>query len=95
MFPLKFPVLAAEHIYLVTFDAKAGKETAIASSKYTVSGCNTAFVAVTNAPNGKPLASGVKLTIYRLVPHIQQTDLENGGVFDAEVIEDEFDNLVM
>ncbi len=101
-FPLPFPVLRPEHVYLVTSTADASmtgtaglQETAVPPNQYTVSGCGTDDVAVTYKPGGKPLAAGVRLTIYRLVPHVQQTDLENGGDFDAEVIESEFDDLVM
>jgi hypothetical protein len=44
---------------------------------------------------GEALAQGMKLTIYRQLPLTQPTDLENGGNFYAETIEDSLDWLEM
>ncbi|MCL1855685.1 MAG: hypothetical protein FWF86_08125 [Clostridia bacterium] len=44
---------------------------------------------------GDPLESGKKLTVFRLLPLTQPTDLENGGNFYAETVEDTFDWIVM
>ena len=92
--PLPFPVLRPEHVHLVVTDTATGRDTPI-SAGYSVTGCGTPNVSVTYPGSGAALPAGQRLTIYRLVPYVQQLDLENGGAFDAEVIEGQFDNTVM
>lgn len=92
--PLPFPVLRPEHVHLVVTDTATGQDTPV-SSGYTVTGCGTQNVSVVYPVSGASLPAGQKLTIYRTVPYVQQLDLENGGAFDAEVIEGQFDNTVM
>ena len=92
--PLPFPVLRPEHVHLVVTDTGTGQDTTV-SSGYTVTGCGTRNVSVLYPASGAALPAGQKLTIYRTVPYVQQLDLENGGAFDAEVIEGQFDNTAM
>jgi len=46
-------------------------------------------------PSGTPLPSGWKITLFRVVPIVQETDLVNQGPFFAEVIEDAIDKLTV
>ena len=91
--PVPFPLLREEHLHLIVTDAN-GLDTLI-DSNYEIKGIKEENVSVTYPVEGEPLASGHRLTIYREVPLVQQLDLENGGNFNAEVIERQFDNTVM
>ena len=86
VFPVPFPVRQAEHLRLYLASA-LGTEIVLESG-YTVQGAGTDKVSVTLSA---PLPSGKNLAIVRLVPLAQQMDLENGGSFDAETIERQFD----
>ena len=86
VFPVPFPVRQAEHLRLYlasSLDRDIEFET-----EYSVDGIGSEEVSVILST---PLPSGENLAIVRLVPLTQQMDLENGGNFDAETIERQFD----
>lgn len=88
-FSLPFPVYRGEHLslYLVPNgkDAMDLFENAVkVNGGYTVTGAGTDNVRVVME---KPPASGDQLTIARLVPLVQPTDIRNASAFDAEVVE--------
>ena len=91
--PVPFPVLREEHLHLIVTDAN-GKDTLI-NSNYEITGIREETVSVTYPMEGEPLSSAHSLTIYRELPLVQQLDLENGGNFNAEVVERQLDNTVM
>ena len=86
VFPVPFPVRQAEHLRLYLASA-LGVDVEF-DAEYSVSGLDSDEVSVTLSA---PLPSGENLAIVRLVPLAQQMDLENGGNFDAETIERQFD----
>lgn len=86
VFPVPFPVRQAEHVRLYLASA-LGVDVEF-DAEYSVSGLDSDDVSVILST---PLASGENLAIVRLVPLTQQMDLENGGNFDAETIERQFD----
>lgn len=66
------------------------------ATDYSVTGFDTpAGGTVTYPLVGSPLAAGNTLTIQRIVPYLQSTDLTNQDGFYADVLEDEFDYLTM
>ena len=85
-FPVPFPVHQAEHLRLHLSDALDRE--IVMETGYSVSGAGSGDVSVTLSA---PLPSGKHLAIARLVPLTQRMDLENGGSFDAETIERQFD----
>lgn len=89
LWAVPFPVRAEEHLKLV-FTGANGVESPVVAG-FEVIGIGSASVQVKYPVSGSPLASGERLTIYRYVPLTQDTDLENGTAFNAEVIERQFD----
>ncbi len=85
-FPVPFPVHQAEHLRL--YLSEALEREIVMETGYSVEGAGTGEVSVTLSA---PLPSGKHLAIARLVPLTQRMDLENGGSFDAETIERQFD----
>ncbi len=91
VFPVPFPVYYADdlRLYLAT---ELDREIVMETSAYTVKGARPGAgeheVSVTLSV---PLPSGKNLAIVRLVPLLQQRDLENGGSFDAETVEQQMD----
>jgi hypothetical protein len=81
-FPVPFPVFRAEHLHLYLDTALMQPGT------YTVYGIGSENVRVML---NSPLPPGKLLTILRLVPLVQPTDLQNGGNFNADVIEYTYD----
>ena len=85
-FPVPFPVHQAEHLRL--YLSEALDREIVMETGYSVSGAGSGDVSVTLSA---PLPTGRHLAIARLVPLTQRMDLENGGSFDAETIERQFD----
>ena len=91
--PVPFPVLREEHLHLIVTSSD-GLDTPV-NSNYEITGIQEGNISVTYPVTGVALPSGFRLTIYRELPLVQQLDLENGGNFNAEVIEQQFDSAVM
>lgn len=88
--PFSFPVLSASHLKVIVTDP-AGEETTLESNYYV----DLQTSAVTYPVTGAPLASGNKITLLRLLPAVQNIDLENQGPFEAETLERGYDYLTM
>lgn len=88
-FAVPYKVIDADHLKLYLY--LANKETELTGG-YVVNGLGSGSVSVTL---GEPLAVGAKLTIVREVPLLQPTDLQNGGDFNADVLESSLDYLEM
>lgn len=91
--PVPYPVFRGEHLSLYMLPAGADalltdEDTTLLSGGYTVVGADTDSPSVVMS---EPLPSGAQLTIARVVPLVQLTDLQNAGDFDAEVVETTFD----
>ena len=54
---------------------------------------NTSTNIVTYPVSGSPIATGIKLTVARQTPLVQEVDLTNQGYFNPEVIEGAFDKV--
>lgn len=88
--PFNFPVLNASHLKVIVTDP-AGEETTLESNYYV----DLQTSAVTYPVTGAPLAAGNKITLLRLLPAVQNIDLENQGPFEAETLERGYDYLTM
>ena len=88
--PFNFPVLNASHLKVIVTDP-AGEEATLESNYYV----DLQTSAVTYPVTGAPLASGNKITLLRLLPAVQNIDLENQGPFEAETLERGYDYLTM
>jgi hypothetical protein len=87
--------ITASSDLLVTTRSTAGVETTLAlTSGYTVTGVGAGTGGTITLTAGN-LASGVALTIRRVLPLTQPTDLRNQGPFLAETHETVFDRLTM
>jgi hypothetical protein len=93
-FPFTFRILAASHLIVTRTVIATGVNTELVlNTDYTVSGVgsyNGGTVTCTVAP-----ATGTRLTIRRVVPLTQATDLRNQGAYFAETHEDVFDKSTM
>lgn len=70
--------------------------TTLASSAFSVSGIgNSAGGVVTYPLSGSPLSSGQFLTIYRILPIVQDTSIRNQGNFYPNAVENSLDYLTM
>jgi hypothetical protein len=80
----------------VYYTDSTGAITLIPSSQYTVTGIGTANGgAVTYPLVGSPIATGTSLTIQRVVPYVQLTDLVNQSGYYPNVVENALDYLTM
>lgn len=92
-FPFGFKVATATELSVIYTDA-VGDDHVLATGQYTVTGLGSdSGGAVTYAPDGAPIASGTRLTIYRDVPLIQPTSINNQGAMWPSVIEGALDRL--
>ena len=92
-YPAPDPAVGKQYIYLVISD-RSGRNSEPVLSNFRVAR-HGETISVVYPVTGEPLALGKKLTIYRKLPLIQPTDLENGDNFYPETIEDTFDWLEM
>lgn len=94
-FDFSFPVPLASELFVYYTDS-TGAITLIPSSQYTVTGIGTANGgAVTYPLSGSPIATGTSLTIQRVVPYVQLTDLVNQSGYYPNVVENALDYLTM
>lgn len=95
-FDYEFLIFAASDLR-VTRTAADGTETLLTlNTDYSVSGAGDENGgSITYPISGSPLPSGETLTILRVVPITQDTDLRNQGAYYPEVVEREFDNSRM
>lgn len=94
--PYNFIIPDATYAVVTITNIATGVSTTLLSSQYSISGINNpAGGTVTYPLIGSPLAAGNTLTIQRIVPYSQSTDLTNQDGFYAAVIENELDFLTM
>lgn len=95
VWPFAWPALDETHLQIVYTDA-AGADTTLSAAAYTVSLNSDQTLnpggTVTYSP---AIASGTLLTILRVVPYTQETDIKNQGGFFPEVLERMGDLLAM
>ncbi|CNE70467.1 glycosyl hydrolase family 28-related protein [Yersinia kristensenii] len=93
VFPYRFRILKASNMVVVSIAPNGTETTLILNTGFTVSGVGSYAGGNVTLPN--PLPEGWGLTLTRVLPAIQETDLRNQGTFFAETHEDAFDYLTM
>lgn len=92
-FPYTFRVFKKSDLVVTVLDMSQNITTLILDTDYTVSGAGGYTGG--NVTLSSPLTSGWQISIARVLPVTQETDLRNQGKFFAEVHEDVFDRLTM
>jgi len=93
VFPYRFRILTSSHMVVTTSDPDGNIEVMVEGTGYTVTG-----VGLVNGGNvvlKVPLPGGWSISLDRVLPAVQETDLRNQGRFYAEVHENAFDYLTM
>lgn len=94
-----FPVQLDSHIQVTVRDDDGVETTLVLTTDYTVTGAGTSSGTIVLVDTGQAwitasaLTSGYTLTIRRVVPLTQLTDIRNQGPYYASVHEDKFDLL--
>lgn len=95
-FPFTFEIPAAADLEVILTTTATGATTTLGSSTYSVSGLgNPSGGAVTYPLVGSPISSSYTLTVQRIMPLTQTTDLVNQSAYYPEVVEDALDKLTM
>lgn len=95
VFTYSFIIPDAASVSAIYTDAD-GVETTLAPSQYEITGLNEdAGGTFTYPTTGSPIAVGTTLTLQRIVPLVQETQLENQGGYYPAVVEDALDYLTM
>lgn len=87
-----FKVFDSSHLRVIT--RANGVSTILAPTLYTVTGVGNPDGGTITLVNGN-LTDGVRLTIRRVLPLVQETDLRNQGGYYPETTEDEVDRNIM
>ena len=90
-----FSVMDTEHLKLMMYDENSRESIEIDKSLYSVSLSDIGGRIVYPLSSEAPLEKGKKITIIRIVPITQETDLQNQGTFSSEQIEQIFDKQTM
>lgn len=94
-FDFSFPVPLASELFVYYTDT-TGAQTLLPSSQYSVTGIGTANGgSITYPLSGSPIAIGTSLTLQRVVPYVQLTDLVNQSGYYPNVVENALDYLTM
>ena len=94
--PFGFEVPLATDLVVKTRNIDSGVTTDISSSDYSVTGIGLVGGGTVTYPlSGDPLASTTEIIISRVVPFTKLLEISNQGGFNPEVVEDEFDSVVM
>lgn len=81
---------------VITFTAVDGTETVLAGGLYSITGLGSENGGIVTYPlSGSPIANGTRLTIQRVLPVVQETDLENQDGFYPATVESALDYLTM
>lgn len=99
VFPFTFKVFQAADLGVILTDISEIESTLVLDADYSVS-LNADQEAspggsVTYPIAGSPLATGEKLTLLNAVDFLQGTDLQNGGAWNPETVENAMDRLTM
>lgn len=93
-FPFSFPIFEEDHLQIIRTFADGSIN--YITSNFSLTGVgDTAGGTVTYPVSGDPLPSGETLTLARILPLTQSTDLTNQGGFYPEVLETALDRQVM
>lgn len=96
VFPVPFPLRNPGHLRVFVTNTLTEQDTELASGYEIVdSGAGDLAVGYPFDPEAPALGAHERLTLMRVLPLTQRLDLENGGAFDAEVIEGQFDVAAM
>lgn len=96
VFPYDFFIPDEGSVYVIRYDASTAVRTLLSSSEYSVTGIGSAsFGNITYPLTGDALPAGSTLVIVRLVDYTQEVDIINQDTFYPDIIEGEFDDLVM
>ncbi|WP_017773851.1 glycosyl hydrolase family 28-related protein [Paraburkholderia kururiensis] len=94
-FPFSF-IVPQQNELVVIFTDQNGTQTTLQANQYSVSGLNNASGGSVSYPlSGSPIPSGTSITIMRIVPYQQLTDLINQGGYYPNVVEGALDYLTM
>lgn len=95
-FPFTFEIPAAADLEVILTTTATGATTTLGSSTYSVSGLGSpSGGSVTYPLSGSPISSSYTLTVQRIMPLTQTTDLVNQSAYYPEVVEDALDKLTM
>lgn len=95
-FAFNFKILDADHLAVQVINTLTGAVSVIAASNYSVSGIGEeSGGSVTYPLTGSAISSDEEIVIERVVPFLQETDILNQEGFFPEVVEDQFDLVVM
>lgn len=92
-FPFRFRLLKDSHMVVTVSDRDGNISTLTLGTDYTISG--TGLVRGGSVTLTNPLPDKWKISLERVLPAVQETDLRNQGRFYAETHEDAFDYLTM
>ncbi|EGT4286815.1 SGNH/GDSL hydrolase family protein [Cronobacter malonaticus] len=92
-FDYNFRIFKKSDLTVTVVDLNENITTLSLDTDYTVTGAGTYFGGKVNLAN--PLPNGWKISIERILPVTQDTDLRNQGSFFPEIHEDAFDKLTM
>lgn len=95
-FSFSFKVLEASHLLVQVLDTNTGITSDISSSNYSVTGIGDENGGEVTYPlSGNPLTPTDKITISRVVPPTQGLSITNQGGFFPNLVEEQFDLIVM
>lgn len=81
---------------VVTYTDASGVATVLSPTQYAINGIGNPNGGTVQYPlSGSPIADGTTLTIQRIVPLVQETEISNQGAFYPESIEQALDYLMM
>lgn len=96
VFPYDFKITADTQLNVIKTSSIGVETTLVLDTDYSVSGVGVEGGGnVTYPISGTALASGETITIRRILPLTQTTDLTNGQAFQAQTLEDALDRAVM
>ena len=93
VFPYNFRIFRKEDLTVTVIDNSGVSTTLVLDTDYTVSGAGGYNGG--SITKSSPLPDGWKISVARILPLTQETDLRNQGTFFPEVHEDAFDKLTM
>lgn len=94
-FDFAFRVITKDHLVVTVLNTTTGVATELTGSDFNVTTLPANSGTITYPLSGSPLSSSQKIVIKRIVPYTQGLDISNQEGFDAEVVEQSLDLLVM
>lgn len=94
-FSYSFPIPEADEVVISLTNIATSAVTVIPSGQYSITGIGGTGGIVTYPLIGSPITSAYNLTIQRIVPLVQETELVNQSGYYPQVVEDALDYLTM